>query len=386
MENQPHPQILKEMKKKIIAKQLSIMAINKYYEIAELNICILCSKPQSKDFVVFVDDETTDIIICCFSCLQLINKNLHTVMVEYVNHINIMIETKDLCRDFPSMLDFILLFDDYESKFARSINEFNYQKLLLGKDNDQYYENLLNINWKLLKFYNNELNWQDFGLHRCFCHRYYQSAFGSPKKCHRCLDSPNIGNNLLLNFDKCYDLTPKEFDCPICCNNKKTMTFRFNCGHLICNDCCHNIVTQKAIEDSTDYDITISCPFCRDPYFFPYEITATQWIHNIDGLINDLEMTIAIGRFPSVPPDQRCRHRSNVLLREVMNKHDLPVYQYINKEIMKSSGLYVNKKKPHYYKICTQCCKYFSSLYKCNIKCFSCWQNLKLKSSVSLHK
>lgn len=299
----------------------------------------------------------------CSICLRVINEYLFESIINYIDYMLDIIDTKNLLKTPPNkvktlittnIMNHFIDFDEVTVNLIHTASE-EYQMLMHHRP-DILFEDLANININLLKFFSQAKAIFDEiidGYKMCICDRYYHPIFEMRKQCLACYGNFNSNNDIYYcrlrkkiyhatmrynSIEKIQDLTNfihnyYKYECYICNDDNVECIFKFDCGHSICDDCYCNM---KMMNDIPNF--AINCPFCRHPQKLVKD-NMIAWSENYIKIKHELEETIANGKCIALTIREKCKCRSNCVIHDMMNKRNLKVWKYLEKlEDMKLLG------------------------------------------------
>lgn len=393
------------------------------------NICNCCNQQISSPSVIFqgIRDENREV---CLRCLKTINLRLWQSVSDYILYADSLIISTDIYKTPPHSVRQLIIFGlliDYnfdEELIKLSCNASEYYQIIALHRSPILFEDLLNINIRLLKLYSGaqKITLNDLNARRCPCGRFYRS-FLHTNQCLECStydcfeDGANIsvyhearsssielnrGSNILQNImefgggnlDDDHQYENQSILCTICCDNdshsKEVFSFKC-CNQIVCKICFLNIGRASSI--CKPYGVILHCPFCRSPHLIRSYDTDNYRVTFMNKLKIDLEKAIALRFHKSIPIVDKCRNRSNLIIKDMMHKRNLPIFNYLAK--LENLGLlgwcdyypdgvinhqeYRKMKSKQKYRMCKDCKKGFKCKIIWNLRCKTCWVHKKNK-------
>ena len=146
------------------------------------NICNCCNQQISSPSVIFqgIRDENREV---CLRCLKTINLRLWQSVSDYILYADSLIISTDIYKTPPHSVRQLIIFGlliDYnfdEELIKLSCNASEYYQIIALHRSPILFEDLLNINIRLLKLYSGaqKITLNDLNARRCPCGRFYRS-------------------------------------------------------------------------------------------------------------------------------------------------------------------------------------------------------------------
>ncbi len=312
-------------------------------------LCDFCNNIAFSYSVTFYDPILDKKEEMCMLCMKNHFSYLYQTINRYIKYMKFLLGNGGLYRTPPNpivnMIKTGLLLDEYTNDIISLVCDLSREYKLLSQYRSHImFEDLLNINIKLLQFYtfkNKNIEDKQFNINICLCGRYYDPIYEINYQCSQCYNHYNnndyycieIQKMLQINknyaIDKLINLcnftnVEKNTECYICQNDNLSKVFHFECKHSICQ-CCYT-----GIIDTNNDSCYIGCPFCRHKQPIIIDNMCT-WKDYYIFIKHDLQMAIINDKCISMSLIEKCKARSNYIIREMMKKKNLKVYNYLEK-------------------------------------------------------